>query len=98
MANEGRFRARHFQEPSREMTRKAVETAALWKPWKNGAIEKTTPGLVFFHRSHSAWKTPPDGVSHSHHRFDGGIHKTESIRSASREGFTKDRNESTPRI
>ncbi len=89
MANEGRFRARHFQEPSREMTRKAVETAALWKPWKNGAIEKTTPGLVFFHRSHSAWKTPPDGVSHSCHRFCGWIYKR-TPSPASRRGFRRD--------
>ena len=53
----------------------AVETAALWKPWKNGTLEKTTPGVEFFHRSHSAWKTPPDGVSHSYHRFYDEIHQ-----------------------
>ena len=34
--------------------RKAVETAALWKPWKNSDLAKTTPGGEFFHRSHSA--------------------------------------------
>lgn len=34
------------------MTRKAVETGALWKPWKNGDIKQTTLGVEFFHRSH----------------------------------------------
>ena len=34
------------------MTRKAVETGALWKPWKNGDIKQTTLGIEFFHRSH----------------------------------------------
>jgi len=53
------------------MTRKAVETGALWKPWKNGDIKQTTLGVEFFHRSHNAWKTPPDGVSH---RFYDEIH------------------------
>ena len=56
------------------MTRKAVETGALWKPWKNGDIKQTTLGVEFFHRSHNAWKTPPDGVSHSSHRFYDEIH------------------------
>ena len=50
------------------MTRKAVETGALWKPWKNGDIKQTTLGVEFFHRSHNAWETPPDGVSHRSHR------------------------------
>jgi len=53
------------------MTRKAVETGALWKPWKNGDIKQTTLGVEFFHRSHNAWETPPDGVSH---RFYDEIH------------------------
>ena len=57
------------------MTRKAVETGALWKPWKNGDIKQTTLGVEFFHRSHNAWKTPPDGVSHSSHRFYDEIHQ-----------------------
>ena len=35
------------------MTRKAVETGALWKPWKNGDIKQTTLGVEFFHRSHN---------------------------------------------
>jgi len=56
------------------MTRKAVETGALWKPWKNGDIKQTPLGVEFFHRSHNAWKTPPDGVSHSSHRFYDEIH------------------------
>ena len=56
------------------MTRKAVETGALWKPWKNGDIKQTTLGVEFFHRSHNAWKTSPDGVSHSSHRFYDEIH------------------------
>jgi len=34
------------------MTRKAVETGALWKPWENGDIKQTTLGVEFFHRSH----------------------------------------------
>jgi len=34
------------------MTRKVVETGALWKPWKNGDIKQTTLGVEFFHRSH----------------------------------------------
>ena len=34
------------------MTCKAVETGALWKPWKNGDIKQTTLGVEFFHRSH----------------------------------------------
>jgi len=34
------------------MTRKAVETGALWKPWKNGDIKQTTLGIEFFRRSH----------------------------------------------
>ncbi len=34
------------------MTRTAVETGALWKPWKNGDIKQTTLGVEFFHRSH----------------------------------------------
>ena len=38
------------------MTRKAVETGALWKPWKNGDIKQTTLGVEFFHCSHNAWK------------------------------------------
>ena len=57
------------------MTRKAVETGALWKPWKNGDIKQTTLGVEFFHRSHNAWETPPDGVSHSSHRFYDEIHQ-----------------------
>ena len=56
------------------MTRKAVETGALWKPWKNGDIKQTTLGVEFFHRSHNAWETPPDGVSHRSHRFYDEIH------------------------
>ena len=32
------------------MTRTAVETGALWKPWKNGDIKQTTLGVEFFHR------------------------------------------------
>ena len=28
----------------------AVETAALWKPWKNGRIEKPANEVRFFHR------------------------------------------------
>ena len=56
------------------MTRKAVESGALWKPWKNGDIKQTTLGVEFFHRSHNARKTPPDGVSHSSHRFYDEIH------------------------
>ena len=56
------------------MTRKAVETGALWKPWKNGDIKQTTFGVEFFHRSHNAWETPPDGVSHRSHRFYDEIH------------------------
>ena len=56
------------------MTRKAVETGALWKPWKNGDIKQTTLGVEFFHRSHNAWKTSPDGVSHRSHRFYDEIH------------------------
>ncbi len=71
------------------MTRKAVETAALWKPWKNGDMEKTTPGVEFFHRSHSAWETPPDGVSHSSHCFCGWIYKR-TASAALRRGFTSD--------
>ena len=39
------------------MTRKAVETGALWKPWKNGDIKQTTLGVEFFHRSHNASTT-----------------------------------------
>ena len=57
------------------MTRKAVETGALWKPWKNGDIKQATLGIEFFHRSHNAWKTPPDGVSRSAHRFYDEIHQ-----------------------
>ena len=57
------------------MIRKAVETGALWKPWKNGDIKQTTLGVEFFHRFHNAWKTPPDGVSHSSHRFYDEIHQ-----------------------
>ena len=57
------------------MTRKAVETGALWKPWKNGDIKQTTFGVEFFHRSHNAWETPPDGVSHSSHRIYDEIHQ-----------------------
>ena len=56
------------------MTRKAVETGALWKPWKNGDIKQTTLGVEFFHRSHNAWETPPDGVSCRSHRFYDEIH------------------------
>jgi len=56
------------------MTRKAVETGALWKPWKNGDIKQTTLGVEFFHRSHNAWETSPDGVSHRFHRFYDEIH------------------------
>ena len=56
------------------MTRKAVETGALWKPWKNGDIKQTTLGVEFFHRFHNAWETPPDGVSRSAHRFYDEIH------------------------
>ena len=29
------------------MTRKAVETGALWKPWKNGDIKQTTLASSF---------------------------------------------------
>ncbi len=36
---------------------KAVETAALWKPWKNGRVERPVNEVRFFHRYHSAWKT-----------------------------------------
>ena len=41
------------------MTRpgKAVETAALWTPWKNQRIEKPTNEVRFFHPYHSAWET-----------------------------------------
>ena len=56
------------------MTRTAVETGALWKPWKNGDIKQTTLGVEFFHCSHNAWETPPDGVSHRFHRFYDEIH------------------------
>ena len=37
------------------MTRpgKAVETAALWTPWKNERIEKPTNEVRFFHPYHS---------------------------------------------
>jgi len=38
------------------MTRTAVETGALWKPWKNGDIKQTTLGVEFFHRSHRRMK------------------------------------------
>ena len=71
--------------------RKAVETAALWKPWKNSDLAKTTPGGEFFHRSHSAWKTPPDGVSHSSHRFCGWISNKQTHSAPLRgEGFNRD--------
>ena len=56
------------------MTRKVVETGALWKPWKNGDIKQTTLGIEFFHRFHNAWETPPDGVSCRSHRFYDEIH------------------------
>ena len=36
--------------------RKAVETAALWKPWRT-VTSRSWPMHRFFHRSHSAWKT-----------------------------------------
>ena len=36
--------------------RKAVETAALWKPWRT-VTSRSRPMHRFFHRSHSAWKT-----------------------------------------
>ena len=71
--------------------RKAVETAALWKPWKNSDLAKTTPRGEFFHRSHSAWKTPPDGVSHSSHRFCGWIsNKQTHSTPLRREGLNRD--------
>ena len=61
--------------------RQAVETAALCKPWKNNWFWRRTGkcSQLFFHRSHSAWKTLSHrgcwpgstslGVSHSPHRL-----------------------------
>ena len=61
------------------MTRqeKAVETAALWKTWKNGSIQKPTNEVRFFHRYHSAWKTARAARSFPTvtHRFYYWIHK-----------------------
>ena len=45
--------------------RKAVETAALWKPWRT-VTSRSRPMHRFFHRSHSAWKTARGARSFSH--------------------------------
>ncbi len=60
--------------------KKAMETAALWKPWKTKSTLCLPIRLGWFlHRSHSAWKTPSDGVSHSSHSFCGCSHPNESM-------------------
>ena len=70
------------------MTRpgKAVETAALWTPWKNQRIEKPTNEVRFFHPYHSAWETGSrcSLVSHSYTPLLLLDTQTDSIRPASR--------------
>ena len=60
--------------------KKAMKTAALWKPWKTKSTLCLPIRLGWFvHRSHSAWKTPSDGVSHRSHSFCGCSHPNESM-------------------
>ena len=70
------------------MTRpgKAVETAAIWTPWKNERIEKPTNEVRFFHPYHSAWETGSrcSLVSHSYTPLLLLDTQTDSIRPASR--------------
>ena len=77
------------------MTRpgKAVETAALWTPWKNERIEKPTNEVRFFHPYHSAWETGSrcSLVSHSYTPLLLLDTQTDSIRPASRGPESRER-------